>query len=273
MILNNKYDILNSLISSGRIEKIKRIRIDEIATLIEKNGKMSLEELSEQFPDVSDMTIRRDLLQLEKENKVIRVRGGAMSVLEVQKRSGEAYAQKSTINTDAKKTIAKKCAALIDEGVSLFLDGGTTALYLAKELADRPCHIFTNGIAVAEELAHKKQPNVVLVGGTLIKENLSTASAYSRIFLENTNFELAIISTSAFSLEHGFSCRGQVEADLLKFVLQKAKMAYMMLDTSKIDKIMPYTFAMPEDIDVLITDDNLPSSVKEVFENKNIVVV
>ena len=122
---------------------------------------MSLEELAEQFPDVSDMTLRRDLLQLEKENKVIRVRGGAMSVLEVQKRSGEAYAQKTTINTDAKKAIAKKTAALIDEGVSLFLDGGTTAMYLAKELPDRPCHIFTNGIAVAEELAHKKQPNFV----------------------------------------------------------------------------------------------------------------
>ncbi len=198
---------------------------------------MSLEELAEQFPDVSDMTLRRDLLQLEKENKVIRVRGGAMSVLEVQKRSGEAYAQKTTINTDAKKAIAKKTAALIDEGVSLFLDGGTTAMYLAKELPDRPCHIFTNGIAVAEELAHKKQPNVVLVGGTLIKENLSTASPYSRVFLENTNFELAIISASAFSFAHGFSCLGQVEADLLKFILDKAKMVYMMLDTSKIDKI------------------------------------
>ena len=54
--------------------------------MIEKNGKMSLEELAVQFPDVSDMTLRRDLLELEKENKVIRVRGGAMSVLEVQKR-------------------------------------------------------------------------------------------------------------------------------------------------------------------------------------------
>mgnify|MGYP002799447579 FL=1 len=137
---------------------------------------MTLEELTEQFPGVSEMTLRRDLMELEQQNKVIRVRGGAMSVLEVQKRSGEAYAQKSTINTDAKKVIAKKAVSLIDEGVSLFLDGGTTALYLAKEIPDQPCHIFTNGIAVAEELAHKKQPEVVLVDGALIKENLSTAS-------------------------------------------------------------------------------------------------
>ena len=51
---------------------------------------MTLEELTEQFPGVSEMTLRRDLMELEQQNKVIRVRGGAMSVLEVQKRSGEA---------------------------------------------------------------------------------------------------------------------------------------------------------------------------------------
>ena len=251
----------------------KRTSIEEIALLIEKNGKMSLEELAKQFPDVSDMTLRRDLLELEKENKVIRVRGGAMSVLEVQKRSGEAYAQKSTINTDAKKVIAKKAVALIDDGVSLFLDGGTTALALAKELPDKPCHIFTNGLVVAEELAHKKQPEVILVGGSLIKENLSTASPYTKVFLENSNFELAIISASAFSFEQGFSCISQVESELLKFILARAKMVYMMLDTSKIGKIMPYTFASAEDIDVLITDDNFPPDVKEKFETNNIVVI
>ena len=119
-----KYGILNNVNRMQEETFTKRTRIEEIALLIEKNGKMSLEELAVQFPDVSDMTLRRDLLELEKENKVIRVRGGAMSVLEVQKRSGEAYAQKSTINTDAKKVIAKKAVSLIDEGASLFLDGG-----------------------------------------------------------------------------------------------------------------------------------------------------
>lgn len=79
-----KYVILFVYKTDRRINFTKRTRIEEIALLIEKNGKMSLEELAVQFPDVSDMTLRRDLLELEKENKVIRIRGGAMSVLEVQ---------------------------------------------------------------------------------------------------------------------------------------------------------------------------------------------
>ena len=252
---------------------MKRERIEEIAEILDKRGKMTLEQLEEVFPHVSQMTLRRDLFQLEEDGRIIRIRGGAMSVKEVQKVSGEAYTKKTTINTDAKIVIAQKAAALIDEGVSLFLDGGTTALYLAKELPDRPCHIFTNGIAVGEELAHKKQLNVVLVGGTLIKENLSTASPYSQMFLENTNFELAIISAAAFSFNHGFSCFTQPEADLLKFVLNKAKTKYMMLDTSKLNKIMPYTFATPADIDVLIADDNLPPEDKKTFEDLNVVVM
>ena len=64
-----------------------------------------------------------------------------------------------------------------------------------------------------------------------------------------------------------------MESDLLKFILARAKMVYMMLDTSKIGKIMPYTFATPENIDVLITDDNFPEDVKAAFEEKNIVVI
>ena len=118
---------------------MKRERIAEIAELLDKRGKLTLEQLAEYFPGVSQMTLRRDLLQLEKEGKIIRVRGGAMSVREVQKTSGEPYTKKTTIHTDEKIVIAQKAAGLIDEGSSIFIDGGSTALYLAKEMPERYC--------------------------------------------------------------------------------------------------------------------------------------
>ena len=107
---------------------MKRDRIAEIAELIDKRGKLTLKQLETHFPNVSQMTLRRDMFQLEKEGKIIRVRGGAMSVHEVQKTSGEPYVKKTTIHTDEKIVIAQKAAGLIDEGSSLFIDGGTTAL-------------------------------------------------------------------------------------------------------------------------------------------------
>ena len=64
-----------------------------------------------------------------------------------------------------------------------------------------------------------------------------------------------------------------MEAEQLKLLISKAKFTYMMLDSSKIGKMMPYTFANVEDISVLLTDENFPSSLKELFKAKNIVVM
>ncbi len=252
---------------------MKRDRIAEIAELLDKRGKLSLKQLEEFFPDVSQMTLRRDLLQLEQVGKIIRVRGGAMSVREVEKTSGGPYTKKTTMNTDEKIVIAQKAARLIDEGASLFLDGGSTALYFAKEMPDKFCNVFTNGIAVATELAKKKNVVVNLLGGQLIKENLSTASSFSSLYFTDTNFELAIISTAAFTLENGFSCSSQAEAELLRVICKKARSLYMMLDSSKIGKIKPYTFARVEDINVLITDADFPEDLKNEFKERDIVVI
>ncbi len=252
---------------------MKRDRIDRIADLLDKRGKLSLEQLTEAFPDVSQMTLRRDLVLLEQQERIIRVRGGAMSVKEVQKVSGEAYAKKTAIHTDEKIQIARKAAGLIEENVCLFMDGGTTCMALAKELPDVPLHIFTNGLAVAVELAKKKNFDVSLFGGQVLKDNLSTASSVSRLAFANTNFELAVMSSSAFTPENDFSCGSQIEADFLIEMQKKAKAVYMMLDSSKIGKIMPHTFAHMEDIDVLITDSNFPDELKKQFIAKDIVVM
>ena len=252
---------------------MKRERIEEIAEILDKRGKMTLEQLEEVFPNVSQMTLRRDLFQLEEDGRIIRIRGGAMSVKEVQKVSGEAYTKKTTVNTDAKIVIAQKAAALIDEGSCFFLDGGTTAMYLSKEMPDLNCTVFTNGIAVAMELAQKKNVNITVVGGMLMKDNLPTSAPASRDYFNLTNSEIAIVSATAFTPEQGFSCNSQIESDLLKNVFQKARQVYMMLDSSKIGKINPYTFAKISDIDVLITDDHLPKEYKDLFEENNIVVM
>ncbi len=248
-------------------------RIEEIAELLDKKGKLTLEQLHDCFPGVSQMTLRRDLFHLEQEGKIIRVRGGAMSVKEVQKVSGDPYVKKTIQNTDKKIEIAQKASELIEEGTTIFMDGGTTAMYLAKEMPDININVLTNGVAVAMELARKKNVNITVIGGQLIKENLSTSSPVAKAYFDNTNFEFAIMSASAFTLENGFSCNSQIEATLLKQVHEKAKHVYMMLDSSKIGKIMPYTFARLEDIEVLITDEFFPKELMESFHKYNIVVM
>jgi DeoR/GlpR family transcriptional regulator of sugar metabolism len=126
---------------------------------------------------------------------------------------------------------------------------------------------------VATELAKKKKVVVNLLGGQLIKDNLSTASSFSSMYFTDMNFELAIIAAAAFTPENGFCCGTQLEADLFKIICKKAKFTYMMIDSSKIGKIKPYTFARAEDINVLITDDDFPDALKEQFNSLDIVVI
>ena len=154
-------------------------------------------------------------------------------------------------------------------------------------VSDKPLNIFTQSgddrysnadkmiIKGAQVLPHALINNVEvnLLGGQLIKENLATASSFSSLYFTDTNFELAIISSAAFTPENGFSCSSQVEAELLRVICKKAKFLYMMLDSSKIGKIKPYTFARAEDINVLITDNDFPEALKEKFKAMNIVVI
>ena len=127
-----------------------------------------------------------------------------MSVKDVQKTSGVPYTKKTAIHTDEKILIAQKAARLVETGSSVFLDAGSTALYLAKEMPDISCSVFTNGLAVATELSKKKNVAVNLLGGTLIKENLSTASSLASVYFTDMNFEIAIIAAAAFTPESGF---------------------------------------------------------------------
>ena len=252
---------------------MKRERINQIAALVDKRGVITLVQLREFFPKVSEMTLRRDLFQLEEEGRLIRVRGGAKSVKDLQKTSGVPYAKNTNLHANEKRTIGEKAAGLIDKGASVFIDGGTTALYIAKEMPDVPCTVFTTGIAVAQELAKKENVTIHLLGGILKKDNLSTVTSVAPAYFHEINFETAIISASAFTPESGFSCDSMMEAEQLKLLRSKAKFTYMMLDSSKIGKVMPYTFANVEDINVLITDQEFPESLKSLFKSKNIVVM
>ena len=115
---------------------MKENRIGIIKDLIEKNGRMSLEQLGERFPNVSSMTLRRDLLSLEESGVLVRVRGGAVSVQELSKKTEDQYSRRAAIQVAEKKQIAEKAVKLVEPGTSLFIDSGSTALYFAKELPD-----------------------------------------------------------------------------------------------------------------------------------------
>ena len=137
---------------------------------------------------------------------------------------------------------------------------------------DKYC-VISNSLNVATELLRKHSPEVVLLGGDVSRNNLVTIGSSTLRFLDEINIETAIMSTTGFSLEGGFSCGAQQESAIKSAVIAKAKKVIMLLDSSKVNKNMPYIFTDLDHIDYLVVDKNFPKKIKEELESRNIKVI
>ncbi len=113
----------------------------------------------------SESTIRRDLIALEGEGVVKRVHGGALAV-QGRERAYDFTSQSARMR-EAKARIGRAAAGLIEDGQMLILDGGSTVAAVAKELVERPLHVLTNSLPIAEVFKEARQIELTLTGGYL----------------------------------------------------------------------------------------------------------
>ena len=245
-------------------------RREIINKTIQKKGEVKIKELKEMFPDVSGMTLRRDLNHLEEEGHIVRIWGGAKSIDHLKESKEKQYSSRKTENIEAKVKIAKKAVDFIETGRSIFLDSGTTVMCLAEIIPDKDLSIITSGPNIGMELIDKNNPSVTLIGGQLNRNNISVSGANSLKFIENINIDMAFMATSGFSLESGFTSGNYNEGQLKRKIIDKARKVMMLMDLSKIDKNMPFTFSQLDDIDILICEDEPESEIKKVLKEKNI---
>ncbi|MBM7582029.1 DeoR/GlpR family transcriptional regulator of sugar metabolism [Caldicoprobacter guelmensis] len=247
-------------------------RREIINAYIQNKGEVKLKELEKLFPEVSTMTLRRDLSYLESKGQIVRVRGGAKSVNLFSSLKEDMYSLRAMENVEAKMKIAKKALEYVERGRSYFIDSGTTMMCLAKVLPDEDLSILTSGPNIALEVIKNNNPSVTLVGGRLSRNNLSTSGANSLNFIKDINVDIAFMATSGFSLEYGFTCGDYNECELKRAVIRKARKVILLMDVSKIDKNMPFTFATLKDIDVLICDKPLPENIMRAAERYGVEI-
>lgn len=240
---------------------------------IQKKGEVKIKELQEMFPEISSMTIRRDLDQLEEKGEIVRVWGGAKSIDYITDSREEDYQTRETENVEAKIKIARKAVKLLEERRSIYLDSGTTLMCLAEIIPDHDYSILTSGPNIALELVDKNQPSISILGGQLNKNNISLSGANSLKVLDTINVDIAFMATSGFSMSGGFTSGHYNECELKSRVIEKARRVIMLMDLSKLDKDMPFTFAEIEDIDVLVSEDDFPPELKEQITSKGVKII
>lgn len=248
-------------------------RLEKIRALLEQNGSVTFRSLQELFPQVTSMTLRRDVERLEKEGVAIKVRGGAKAVPHDAGEREPAYSLRASENAEEKLRIARRALPYLETGRSVYLDAGSTIMCLATVLPDLRLTVMTSGPNIAMELLKNRHATVHIVGGLISHENLAISGKQANDFIKNVNIDVAFIAPSGFSSRDGFTCGNYAEAELKRSVIRKANRVVMLMDQNKVDKALTYTFAMPKDIDVLITDAQLPKALSRVLSKGGVEVI
>ncbi len=244
-----------------------------IEQLITSRGEVQLSELEEKFPDISSMTLRRDLIHLEKMGIVRRTRGGAISVSRISKPYEDAFSRRAQRDVVAKRAICKEALRLLEADSTIYLDSGSTLMYFAQMLPDENFLVITSGPNIAQELAAKTKPEILMPGGRLRRNTLSLSGVWAVDALAKINIDIAFIATSGYSIENGFTSGSFEESEVKSLVLSKARTRVMLMDRGKTSRVLPFTFAQMEDIEYLISDAPLPEEIRIKAEEHNVSVI
>ena len=246
------------------------IRQEQIKQYVENKNVVTIKELQALFPNVSLMTIHRDLDALENNGVLVKFRGGARSVHHT---NDPEFNVRMHENNPGKLVMARKALELLQPHSAIFLDASTTNLALAKSLPDINLNIFTTGPSIALELCRLHNPIVTLCCGTINRKNLALSGQNTLQMLEGINIDMAFIGVSGCSVDAGFTCGTEGDMLVKRLVIQKARTSVVMCGADKLSCLMPYTFAKLEDVDYLICDDAMPESFLDAARAANVTVI
>jgi DeoR family transcriptional regulator of aga operon len=240
---------------------------------LDKNGQVSVNDLSKSL-DVSSVTIRNDLEQLQKKNMLLRARGGAMKIAQNHVGFDYPLSDKQKKHLTEKKEIGKKAAALIEEGNTIILDSGSTTFEIAKNLGDfEDLTVITNAINVANYLAEQKNVNVIVPGGTLRNHSLSLVGVIAEKGFRNYFCDKLFLGVDGFDTSYGISTPNIEEAHLNQIMIEMSKKVIVVADSSKFQR-RGFAFIAPmTKIHVLITDRGIPAAEKMKLENMGVEVL
>lgn len=230
---------------------LKRERLQYIRQMVNQKGIVTAAEIMRDL-NVSDMTVRRDLDELEKSGKLIRIHGGAQS-LGYNLDCELSLQEKSAVNMAEKQEIAREAAKLIKENDTVFLGPGTTIEQLAKEIAGRNVHVVTNSLPVFDIIRQYDPKRVLLIGGTFRNHTGVFVGPLCTDTLSRLRFSATFISCNALA-EDQITTSSIEEGQTQEIALNNARYRYLLVDEHKFNREDFYAYYKLYNIDGMITD-------------------
>jgi DeoR/GlpR family transcriptional regulator of sugar metabolism len=220
-----------------------------ILTHLEQDGKVVASELVRML-GVSEDTVRRDLRELASDGLVQRVHGGALPP-----GAAASFTQRLYMTPAAKAHLAEAALPLIAGANVLVLDGGTTALELARRLPpDRDCTVLTNSPPVASALAAHPRAEVILIGGRLLKDSLVTVGSTTVEALRQVHADACVLGICSLHPEIGVTALDHDEAHVKRAMVAASGAVIALATADKLGTAAPWLVARLADVTHLVTD-------------------
>lgn len=247
-------------------------RRNTIVDLVNQSGNISFAQLKKKFPQISEMTLRTDLKALDEAKRIVRVHGGAKSV-DVVIGTDDMLSRRSVRNIEAKQLITQKALQFIRKDTTIFLDSGSTTTMLASCMPDQSNLIYTNSLTCAAELSRLTNPSIHVLGGKMNRYSMSVCGIHTIQEVQRINFDQVFMGVTSYCEQTGFNCGVDEEAVLKKTVMQQAEQRILLMDSSKVGVKSTYSFCGLRDVDIIISDDNLPEEFQEDCRKHGVQII
>jgi DeoR/GlpR family transcriptional regulator of sugar metabolism len=199
------------------------------------------------------------------------VHGGAVSV---ESRLEEPmFADKASLAVREKRRIAEAALTFIEPGDTIYLDGGSTVLELARLLRDRTnLTVVTNSLRAAHELSGRG-PRLILIGGELRRLSQTMVGPLTRLVLHELHLDKAFMGTIGFSAKEGLTTTDPSEAFTKEVVMGQARQVIVLADSSKAGKVSFASAGHWDDVHVLITDKPVDKDLSKQLVKNGIKLV
>lgn len=240
-------------------------RHQAILEIITHKKKVSVNELS-QLTNVSVVTIRHDLSQLEQQNYIKRSHGFAELLVR------DTLDERMQINFIAKQKLARFALNFIQDGDAIFIEGGSTNSLLARELINFKKEIVVITVCTyIASLLKGADFNVVLLGGLVQSKSETVVGPLTRSCIGLTHFNKVFIGIDGYHTNYGFTGRDMLRAEVINCVLEKGATNIVIADSSKFGQIYSYPLSSNK-INHVITNGNLSPEISQNLSAQHIVL-
>lgn len=254
-------------------------RLNLLLDMVGQRDKIDVDRTAAEL-DVSPATIRRDLDHLAERQLLTRTRGGAVA-------SNVAYdlplRHKAARNAPEKQRISAAAARLVEPGMVVGLNGGTTISEVARAIATRPdlaerrdspaLTVVTNALNIANELAVRPNIKIVVTGGVARQQSFELTGPLAVPILEEITLDLVLLGVDAVDPIRGAYAHHEGEASINKLMASRARRVAVVSDSSKLGGHAFARICATTDFHLLVTDTAADEAMLRAFEAEGVETI